>query len=70
MWLQCSEKNNHLLYIDLSSFDTSKVRNMYGIFSFCGSLTSIILTSFKTYLLTSFGYFLEGLIDIMYEHLP
>ena len=37
-----------LKYIDLSNFDTSKVTNMYMMFSDCSSLKSINLLNFNT----------------------
>ena len=44
MFYNCSS----LISIDLSSFNTSNVKNMGGMFYKCSSLTSIDLSSFNT----------------------
>ena len=44
MFYYCSSLTN----LDLSSFNTSKVTNMYCMFSDCSSLTSLDLSSFDT----------------------
>jgi len=42
--------------IDLSSFNTNNVTNMYGMFSFCSSLESIDLSSFNTNNVTNMSF--------------
>lgn len=51
MFYQCSS----LTSLDLSSFDTSKVTNMYSMFGYCKSLTSLDLSSFNTSNVTNMG---------------
>ena len=52
---------NSLSSLDLSSFDTSKVNNMYFMFYYCSSLRSLDLSSFDTYKVSEMSYMLDSL---------
>ena len=42
-------------FLNLSTFNTEKVTNMYGMFAFYYTLTSFIISSFNTAKVTNFG---------------
>ena len=46
--------------LDLSSFNTSKVTNMYGMFGVCSSLISLDLSSFNTSNVTNMAFMFNG----------
>ena len=57
----------NLINIDLSSFDTKNVNNMYSMFSYCYLLKNINLDSFETKNVTDMGYMFsncENLINL------
>ena len=49
-----------LTSIDLSNFDTSKVENMYAMFSDCHSLTELDLSSFDTSKVINMSYMFDN----------
>ena len=49
----------NLTSLDLSSFDTSSVRNMSGTFSNCSKLTTLDVTSFDTSSVTDMSYMFQ-----------
>ena len=50
--------------LDLSNFNTEKVREMYNMFSFCQKLSSLNLTNFNTEKVTNMGYMFNGCSDL------
>ena len=55
MFQNCYE----LKFINVSSFDTSKITRMSDMFKECKSLTSLNLSNFNTSLVNYFGYILN-----------
>ena len=49
-----------LTSLDLSSFNTSKVTNMFNMFNECNVLTSLDLSSFNTSKVTDMGYMFQN----------
>jgi surface protein len=50
--------------LDLSNFNTEKVREMYNMFSFCQKLSSLNLTNFNTEKVTNMDYMFNGCSDL------
>jgi len=64
MFMECSSLNS----IDLSSFNTTKVKNMSYIFESCSSLGSINISSFKTNEKTNVWNMFEGCSSLRIEN--
>ena len=57
---------NSLKYLDLSSFNTSKVKYMNSLFNGCSSLTSLDLSNFDTSQNTFFQWMFNGSSNLEY----
>ena len=58
------QKIKNVLDIDLSNFDTSKVTNMYAMFSGMSNLTTLNLSNFNTSQVTSMISMFEGMSNL------
>ena len=56
MFERCSSLTN----LDLSSFDTSKVEDMYFMFGSCSSLNNLDISNFKTQLVEDMSHMFDG----------
>jgi len=57
----------NIIKLDLSSFDTNNITNMYNMFSLCQNLTSLDLSSFDTSNVTNMSYmfwFCKNLVKV------